>query len=281
MRKLTILILLLPLLCVGQKPLVHGKNVLSYGGTVLSCATPSSSFSPTDLDSLKLWLKADAGVTKDGSDNVTGWADQSGYGNDASVAVVAPTWVNAVLNGKPIIRFTGASSTALQVADDASIDFVAGFTMFVVLRQTTLSATQTILAKWDYGIESGWGFQADYIDNTELQFYVADNIADPGSNNIETTDANLTNSQFYDIAVKYNPGSIKVYRDGTLLNKTTTGTIPATLVNNSITLKIGNWGGALYRYFTGDIAEIIIYSRALPDGELGQVDLYLKNKWGL
>ena len=40
-------------------------------------------FDPSQLSGLKLWLKADTGVTVDGSGNVSSWADQSGNNNTA------------------------------------------------------------------------------------------------------------------------------------------------------------------------------------------------------
>jgi hypothetical protein len=65
----------------GNKAVAVGNKVATY--TPVSSATP---FSPSDLDSLVLWLKADAGVTKDGSNYVSSWADQSGNGNNATQA---------------------------------------------------------------------------------------------------------------------------------------------------------------------------------------------------
>ena len=68
-------------------------------------------FVPTDIAGCQLWLKADAGITKDGSDYVSVWADQSGNGNDAVQATGAsqPLWVDGQLNGEPVLRFDGSN----------------------------------------------------------------------------------------------------------------------------------------------------------------------------
>lgn len=63
---------------------------------------------PIPTAGLQLWLKADAGVTLDGS-TVSRWADQSGNGNDAIQmdAPRQPLFVKGGLNGKPTIHFDG------------------------------------------------------------------------------------------------------------------------------------------------------------------------------
>lgn len=58
--------------------------------------------------SLRLWLKADAGVTYDGGNNVTAWVDQSGTGNtpgfDPNGSGYPQFKANGV-NGKPCVYF--------------------------------------------------------------------------------------------------------------------------------------------------------------------------------
>jgi len=73
-------------------------------------------FVPTDIAGCQLWLKADAGITKDGSNYVSRWADQSGNGNDAVQATgsAQPMWVDNQLNGKPIVYFN--ASDFLQIS---------------------------------------------------------------------------------------------------------------------------------------------------------------------
>jgi len=53
---------------------------------------------PIPTNGLSLWLKSNTGVTLDGSD-VTGWADQSGNGNDVNDVANMPMLVNNIING--------------------------------------------------------------------------------------------------------------------------------------------------------------------------------------
>jgi hypothetical protein len=70
------------------------------------------SFSPTQLTNVRLWLRADLGVTLNGAD-VDIWADQSGAGNDFSAAAAAnqPLFIglDAGFNQKPAVQFDGGS----------------------------------------------------------------------------------------------------------------------------------------------------------------------------
>ena len=96
---------------------------------------PAAVFSPADVSGLTLWLDASEGITKDGSNLVSQWDDQSGNSNNVVQATTAnkPTWVDSTLNGLPVIRFDGSN-------DDLSKSTFAGgaisqaFYIFVVIK---------------------------------------------------------------------------------------------------------------------------------------------------
>lgn len=66
-------------------------------------------YSPNLNPSLALWLKSDAGIVVDGSNNVISWTDQSSNGFVLSQADVnkMPLSSTSVLNGKPTVSFNG------------------------------------------------------------------------------------------------------------------------------------------------------------------------------
>jgi hypothetical protein len=66
-------------------------------------------FLPTDLANLELWVRSDLGITKDGSDFVSNWADQSGNGRDFAEATNKPLWVDSLVNGEAAVRFDGSN----------------------------------------------------------------------------------------------------------------------------------------------------------------------------
>ncbi|MHB9131956.1 MAG: alpha-amylase family protein [Armatimonadota bacterium] len=90
---------------------------------LLSAVLSALAFQPTDLPGLKLWVRADAGVTKDAEGRVSRWADGTGNGNDFAQATpgLQPVLVENAANGKPAIRFDGvddglALATAIPVS---------------------------------------------------------------------------------------------------------------------------------------------------------------------
>lgn len=77
-------------------------------GAVAFCGIQCIRQMPIPAVGLQLWLKADAGVTLNGS-TVSKWVDQSGNGNHAIQldAGRQPVLVSKALNGKPALRFDG------------------------------------------------------------------------------------------------------------------------------------------------------------------------------
>jgi len=69
----------------------------------------SAPWLPTDIAGCVLWLRSDLGITKDGSDRVSQWADQSGQNNHASQATEAkqPVWTADQYQGLPGLYFDG------------------------------------------------------------------------------------------------------------------------------------------------------------------------------
>jgi hypothetical protein len=62
-------------------------------------------------DGLVLWFKADAGVTQDGSGNVSQWTDQAtGAAVTQGTTGSMPTYVASDSNGEPALHFSGAQT---------------------------------------------------------------------------------------------------------------------------------------------------------------------------
>ena len=72
---------------------------------------------------------------------------------------------------------------------------------------------------------------------------------------------------------------VKFYVDDQTPATTTNGTIPATILSCSATLKVGEFGGVLPRNWNGDIGEIALYDSALSDADREAVRDYLNNRW--
>ena len=76
-----------------------------------------------------------------------------------------------------------------------------------------------------------------------------------------------------------NADSLKYRYDSTDITLTFTGTVGDTLNLDNKILYIGNANAA--NFYTGDIAEFLIFTKALTTVEIQNVENYLTNKWGL
>ena len=109
--------------------------------TPLIGAGPSPIVTPDDFANLSLWVRSDLGVTKDGSDFVSAWADQSGNGYNLSGG--SPLWQDAQINGYPSILFDGSNdqlnNTTNNIVSDPS-------SIFFVIKVVSATANDCVLA---------------------------------------------------------------------------------------------------------------------------------------
>ena len=85
---------------------------------------------PTNIDGCVLWLRSDLGITKDGSNRVSLWTDQSEAGNDASQDTDSkkPVWTTNQINGHPSLVW---DNTDDQLTN-ATFDGTPPITLFIV-----------------------------------------------------------------------------------------------------------------------------------------------------
>ncbi|MFC1659029.1 LamG-like jellyroll fold domain-containing protein [Pseudomonadota bacterium] len=214
-------------------------------------------------ENLRLWFDANDvnTITKDGSNNVSAWNDKSGNGNHATQATFSykPVYVPSGLNGKGTIRFDGTDdrmATSLNLSSPP-------YSVFVVFNYLNLeSAVPSAVRRavqgsnnWLIGPYSsqirhyagGWvSYSLPLIQNT---FYVTSAINTGSGSTFYINGANATDS--------------------------------STPVTAPGTIHLGAGGAYPGEPLDGDIAEVIIYDRALSDSERREVESYLSNKWGV
>jgi hypothetical protein len=222
-----------------------------------------------------LWLKADAGVTTDGSGNVSAWADQSPAAENAAQSTSGdePQVVTNALNGKPVIRFNG-SSAYLQMPPGFA-EMSSGVSFFAVFTPTTM-------ASWERIFDLGNGSPSDNIifcrNSNESTF--AFNTDTGGGNLVQgSSESSLNTAQEYS-GILNGASSMTLYQNGAQVGQVTSGlTAPANVTRNYNYVGKSNWSGdPLYQ---GDMAEIIIYNRPITDIERDEVEGYLADKYGL
>lgn len=216
------------------------------------------------------WVRGD-----DVTGHVTGDAlpsapDNSGNGRTASQATGTkqPTWITNAVDGHAVFRFNPAASQHFIVpgyfpASGATDDL----TMFIVAKCADTTARALLSMR-----RSATGWQTRLNSAGPNEFMTANLGATPGSlrDNISLT---TTNWNVYRVA---RTGLTAVIQHD---NQTSVGTVFSTYVANTTTpLCIGGEdaagsGFATATFFSGDIAEWIIFNRKLT---LGESDAYVK-----
>lgn len=226
-------------------------------------------FSPTDISDSILWLDASDGASMTESDGkVSQWRDKSGAGDAIqSDTVQMPSRVPGVLNGRAVVRFDSASSQWLSV--DLSELQDNEYSIFAVSARHNNQGHSIILGSTNEAIENGvihFGWRAD--NSFTMAQYANDlDITIPNF----ATDGNdfaLVHAQLSSEGHELNFANLNPARNDNIepLSNCANGTI-------------GNYQNS--NYFKGDIAEIIVYKRALTPLEIERVKLYLAEKWGL
>ena len=251
-------------------------NQRGFFSAPASAAPPA--FSPTDISGLKLWLKADAGVTYDGSNRVSAWADQSGQGNNASASGdERPVYSASGLNSKPTISFNG-SAQVLTITDNASLDFSTMSAYLVIKRDDDGGQNDVVFIKngsstsdaavygivlfsdatnWVVGMDKGGGWGDNFTD-----FDVSDNLPKI-------------------IGYRVNSSNLFAHQNGSLSSDLGGGTIPST----NGTLQIGGYNQSFDNpsgeWFFGKISEVIFYDTSLSSGNHASVLGYLNGRYAI
>lgn len=227
-------------------------------------------FSPIDISGLVSWHSADVGVTKDGSDYVSEWSDQSIEANNATQPTAAnkPLWVDSILNSKPILRFDGVNTGMLH-----EIASSPAYTFFIVVTPSSSKSAYEISLNMYSAAEIRWGIGMG-SDGTQGSGWCGVG-AGTGLGNANDC---LVNEWKIVAYTKNVADGWNLYRNGSFIRNvadtsiaTYLGTKPMGIGAEYITTP--NYG------LSGDIAEILIYNSVLSTTDRELVQTYLNEKY--
>jgi hypothetical protein len=234
--------------------------IFGQGGNYIP-PTPPSTFNPTDLSNLALWLRSDLGITLNGS-NVSAWADQSGNGNNFSANSAGPLYTgsDSSFGGQPSL---GGASNA---------DWLIGPTTENIIGASSTAAEYFMAILPDN--TSDHPISQGFSDLT--YFYFSGQIYDSF---YTTPRVNGLSSGVSSGSFVYNANSSgsnwNAFVNGSSIFSSTSQTF--NFINDiNFTLF-----GALSAIWQGKMAEIIVYSRVLTSIERGQVNTYLSSRYGI
>jgi hypothetical protein len=222
---------------------------------------------------LEVWLKADAiaGLT---GNPVSTWSDRSGNNVNATQSNVGnqPAYTTNVLNGLPVVRFDG-SNDRLEfnrvIQDDFSI--IAVFKT----AQSAGGGTQWYLGVGLVDAEVG-GVTNDF-GMSLIAGKLATGAGNPDVTALSTSAFSDNNGHIANFQRVLSSGVISQFTDGASTATATAGTnsltAPTRIVLGSLQTNIN--------YFSGDIAEVLVYSSALNKAERTIVDNYLSAKYNI
>jgi hypothetical protein len=256
----------------------HTQFQVPYSGySGVAQATTRTNGLTMPFDSLALWLRADLGVLTNTSGQISVWADQSGGGNNASQTTTnaQPVWVSTALNGCPVVHFNGAHSF-LSLPN--FLEGAASAEAFVVLKVT---GTNAIRSLWEFG-----GDIYDPKTYPDTDGTIRDDFGSTVVHPVGVPTQPLTEYHVYEVSSQ--PYDWLAWINGRLMYELSE--TDNNVVDFSAGLCIGHAsylydnGYVVYladSYFNGEIAEMLVFNRALTTGERGTINYYLNAKYGL
>jgi hypothetical protein len=221
------------------------------------------------VSGMKLWLKADDGVSKDVDGNVLSWSDRSGSGNHVAQSDPdrRPVYTSDVVNGRPSVRFGGGGE--MLESSGLVLSGATNFTTFAAVKFNEIPAG-TYQYLWWNGIEtstSGYGSWISTVPKIKCGWGNTDKAV--------TALNSVIVGDWYTVSSRYAGATHQTWINGVSQGQTT-----KTGANySSGFFSLGNFGPSAYQGFCGDVAEVFIYNRNLSDAEKANVESYLSAKW--
>lgn len=254
---------------VTYPAITNGPNTstINYGydpvGNRADSTVTSAAVQPQSITGLNVWFRADAGLTTDSSGGISSWINQANTATSATQTTAAkrPILSGASANGKPAVRFDGVDDT---LATNITSSAAAEQTIIVVAKgQNYQSMVRFQNAATPY-IVYPWG-NKNYIISSD--------------NNGAGIASGLVDNEWNIGVARYKSGTasgMQTFRNGKLIAQRTSAA--ATLPSAPLT--IGAYLGSS-EFAKADIAEILVYNRALTESERQGVEQYLSQKYSV
>jgi len=229
---------------------------------------PSTPDTLPQSDKLALWLRADQGVEADDAGRVQKWQDQSPAGHHAAQEreSARPLLVRDAVSGRPALRFDG-QSRFLHVQGQVLAS--QQHTIFAVASDNGGPGHREIFSNWNGG--AGNSVTSMFLGLTgQATVRFSDNFAPAG----EVTEP----AKPFVLSAISDEGEAAVYQNAGLLARRETPLAPRNLETAYVVGTQGNING---EFWNGDIAELIVFDRALYELERRQVVHYLAERYGI
>ncbi|MBX3737166.1 MAG: fibronectin type III domain-containing protein [Candidatus Didemnitutus sp.] len=264
---------------LGTRTYTGGEDPGGVGRTLLQSYQQGLSPwpAPTVSAGLRAWYRADKGVIKDENNRISQWTDLSGQG--LHVLQMAdpgrqPLLTNNALNGQPAVSFDSAQ---LLLQTPRAVDVQGSGddrTLIVVLRPAAQQTGEMTILDEQWGEPSYNPALRTVGGNNQVSLlWMGNEIAGVRS----VPQFNLTAGEVQILSAVKNGATASSYLNGVGLGSNLQD--DATLSHAPGYWAIGNRPNAPYYGFQGEIAEVLIYNRALTETERQQVETALTTKY--
>ncbi|WP_253908696.1 LamG domain-containing protein [Corallococcus exiguus] len=223
---------------------------------------PSEKTQPSvPMNGLELWLRSDLGVVAS-EGRISRWKDQSGHGRDGIMdsAPRQPALVASTLNSLPVVRFAGAQSLYLKAPVQPE-----AFTLFVVGKNNESEDTFSMILG-----------PASNHPNNQLRWESGSEVLAVGTgNDLPVVRTHVGNTRAYHLlTARYDGRKLDIHMNGQLAGSHAFRTSGPWLLS-----QVGAYFSESYG--KADLAEVRVYSQAIPADERAAVEAELKNRYGL
>lgn len=198
---------------------------------------------------------------------VAKWMDSSPRGGNTATSATGPTYIDGALNSLPALRFNG---TTQYMTFDASALNSNDYTIFVVEQRRATPGGYFL------------GFGATAATNA-FGYTASTTVAASGPLSSSMTVVTFSASSIVPRILTFYSNSY-TQKQYTFINGSNIGGVNGSASTKmSLSSTVGNIGVdiAAGTFYTGDIAEIIVYCRALTINERNYIQTYLGNKYSL
>ena len=261
--ELSIVLIIISLISGG---IFLGSNLVSQAK--LTAARQMTSKSPVlDIDGLVFWFETT--ILKNANQHkISSWNNLADFKEPAEQALAdnQPTYIEDVINDLPVLRF---DDTADFLTFDGSSLINNNYTIFIVAARNSNKVDNMILG--GTATTANNNLQIGYATNTS---FIVKHYAEVS--NINYVVPAYTTPKFAIHSIEFNTNDGKTYYEN--------GDLKAEAIDLANKTSLAGWNGAAIgrfdtKYFQGDIAEIIMFNRALSDDERQDVEQYLSKKW--
>jgi hypothetical protein len=257
---------------LGSLAMAQGPGSLSQAGFFQAWW---GGFNPSKLPNLIFWIDASRAntVTIDGG-RVASITDLStnAYTVQQLITTNRPTYAQAALNGRNVIRFTAASN---HFFNTSTIGVPNSFTELKVFSRPATGVNNMGLANNLSGNNRIYQTFWYFLDNGTYE------KSSSGSAFTTLQTGNASTGLFYTATIRNSTNSVQYRRNGAVINTITSGAGVTTAPSGNYNVFASGNDGTTQQYNQGDIAEYILYNRALTTNEILEVEAYLTTKWGL